>query len=79
MVFRGGDDRGCVRHPFCDKRISAARQFSVTYAETTSAANLSERAQRMMADINQRYAMLVLMIGSGILLIAISIAVYQLF
>lgn len=49
------------------------------YAETASDASASARAQRMMADINQRYGMLILMIGSGILLIALSVAVYQLF
>jgi hypothetical protein len=53
--------------------------FPLSYAETASDASISERAQRMMADINQRYGMMILMIGSGIVLIAISIAVYQLF
>ena len=49
--------------------------FQMTYAESAGQASISERAQRMMGDINQRYGMLVLMIGSGILLIGISVAV----
>ena len=53
--------------------------FSITYAETASPASLSERGQRMMADINQRYGALILMTGTGLFLIAISIAIPQLF
>ena len=53
--------------------------FSITYAETASHASLSERGQRMMADINQRYGALILMTGTGLFLIAISIAIPQLF
>ena len=53
--------------------------FPVAYAETVSDASLAERGQRMLADINQRYGTLVLMIGTGLLLIAISIALPELF
>jgi hypothetical protein len=53
--------------------------FSITYAETAGQASLAERTQRMMGDINQRYGALILMAVTGLLLIAISIAIPQLF
>lgn len=53
--------------------------FPIVYAETTSDASLAERGQRMIADISQRYRVLVLMIGMGILLIGISMAIPELF
>jgi hypothetical protein len=53
--------------------------FSVTYAESAGQASLAERTQRMMADINQRYGALVVLVAVGLLLIAISIAIPQLF
>jgi hypothetical protein len=53
--------------------------FPLAYAETTSDASIAERGQRMMADINQRYGTLVLMIGTGILLIAVSVVITRLF
>lgn len=49
--------------------------FPISYAETASQASLSERTQRMMAEINQRYSLVVLLAGVGILLLAISIAI----
>ena len=53
--------------------------FPLTYAETASQASISERGKRMMADINQRYGAMILMIGTGLLLIAISVVIPQLF
>ena len=53
--------------------------FPLAYAETASQASLSERAQRMVADINQRYGILVLLMAIGFLLILISIAINSLF
>ena len=53
--------------------------FPLTYAETASQASISERSKRMMGDINQRYGALILMIGTGLLLIGISVAIPQLF
>ena len=53
--------------------------FGMTYAESAGQASISERTQRMMADINQRYGVLILMIGTGILLIAILVAIPRLF
>lgn len=53
--------------------------FPLAYAETASQASLSERAQRMVADINQRYGILVLLMAVGFLLILISIAINSLF
>lgn len=52
--------------------------FSLTYAETASQASIAERGKRMMTDINQRYGTMILMIGSGALLIVISVAIHQL-
>ena len=48
---------------------------SITYAESAGQASISERTQRMMVDINQRYGMMVLLMGVGALLIVISIAI----
>lgn len=53
--------------------------FPIVYAETASDASLAERGQRMIADISQRYRVVVLMIGMGILLIGISMAIPELF
>lgn len=53
--------------------------FPIVYAETASDASLAERGQRMIADISQRYRVLVLLIGMGILLIGISMAIPELF
>lgn len=53
--------------------------FGMTYAESAGQASLSERTQRMMADINQRHGFLLLMIATGSLLIAISVIVPRLF
>jgi hypothetical protein len=49
--------------------------FPITYAESAGPASISERAQRMMADINQRYSTLTLLVFVRVLLFAISIAV----
>ena len=54
-------------------------KFSIVYAESAGQAPISERVQRMMADINQRYSAMVLSIGTGLLLIVISISVHQIF
>lgn len=53
--------------------------FGMTYAESAGQASLPERTQRMMADINQRYGVLIMMFCTGILLIAISVAIPRLF
>ena len=53
--------------------------FSLTYAETASQASISERGKRMMADIHQRYGAMILMIGTGLLLICISVMIPQMF
>lgn len=52
--------------------------FPLTYAETASHASIAERGQRMLADINQRYGAMVLMIGTGLVLMGISIAIPRL-
>jgi hypothetical protein len=53
--------------------------FSIVYTESAGSGSLSERAQRMMADINQRYGAMILLIGTGLLLIVISIGIHQVF
>jgi hypothetical protein len=53
--------------------------FPITYAETAGHASIAERGQRMLADINQRYGAMVLMIGTGLVLIGIAIAIPRLF
>ena len=58
--------------------FSQRANFPLTYAETASQASISERTQRMMADINQRYGTMILMLGAGILLIVISIGIHKL-
>ena len=52
--------------------------FPMVYAESAGAASISERAQRMMADINQRYGTMTFLISTGLLLIFISIGIHQL-
>lgn len=51
--------------------------FSITYAESAGQASLSERTQRMMTEINQRYGTMVVLLGAGLLLITISIFIGQ--
>jgi hypothetical protein len=53
--------------------------FSITYAESAGQASISERAQRMVAEINQRYGAMIFLLSTGLLLIAISITIHQLF
>jgi hypothetical protein len=53
--------------------------FQITYAETASAANIAERNQRMAADITQRYGTLILLTVPGVLLIAVAVAIGQIF
>jgi hypothetical protein len=51
--------------------------FSITYAESAGQASLSERTQRLMIDINQRYGTLVVLISTGLLLIGIAVLIGQ--
>lgn len=53
--------------------------FGILYSQSAGDASLGERAQRMVADIQQGYGVLVLLAGSGLLLMVISVAVNQLF
>lgn len=53
--------------------------FPIAYAESAGHASISERTQRMMSEINQRYGSFLLMVGSGLILIGISIAINTLF
>ena len=49
--------------------------FNMTYAETAGNANISERTQRMMNDITQRYGAMTLLGTVGILLMVISVLI----
>lgn len=53
--------------------------FSITYAESAGQASITERTQRMMSEINQRYGSMLVMSIVGILLIGTSVAIGQLF
>lgn len=49
--------------------------FGITYAETAGAAGISERNQRMAADIMQRYGTMIFLIVTGLLLIGLAVAI----
>jgi len=49
--------------------------FNMTYAETAGNANITERTQRMMGDITQRYGAMTLLGTVGIFLIVISVLI----
>ena len=49
--------------------------FNITYSESAGQANLTERGQRIVADINQRYGSMIFLLVSGLLLIGIAIAI----
>ncbi len=49
--------------------------FNITYSEFAGQANLAERGQRIVADINQRYGWMIFLLVSGLLLIGIAIAI----
>lgn len=53
--------------------------YGMTFAESAGQASISERTQRMMSDINQRYGVLILMIATGLVLIGISLTIARLF
>jgi hypothetical protein len=78
FFHRGGDHR-CAWNLSVTGGFQQRASFSLTYAETASQASISERGKRMMADIHQRYGALILMIGTGLLLICISVMIPQLF
>lgn len=49
--------------------------FGVLYAESAGQANSAERGQRMAAEITQRYGSFIFLLVTGLLLIAISVAI----
>ncbi len=49
--------------------------FGIVYAESAGQMSSPERAQRMAADIAQRYGSFILMLVTGLLLIGISAAI----
>jgi hypothetical protein len=52
---------------------------SLVYSETASQASLAECTQHMMADISQRYSVLIVLISTGLLLVGIAILIPRLF
>ena len=52
--------------------------FGMTYAESAGQANLSERNQRMEAEIIQRYGSMIFLLVTGLLLILIAVGIGQL-
>jgi hypothetical protein len=53
--------------------------FGMTYAQTVSDANISERNQQMDADITERYGAMIFMTVTGLLLIGVAVATGQFF
>jgi hypothetical protein len=49
--------------------------FNLTYAESAGQDNISQRTQRMMGEINQRYGTMTLLGITGILLMVISVVI----
>lgn len=49
--------------------------FGITYAESAGQANLAERGQRIAAEIEQRYGVMVFLLLTGLLLVGIAILV----
>ncbi len=49
--------------------------FNITYAESAGQANLAERGQRIVADINQRYGSMIFLLVTGLLLIGIAVVI----
>ena len=49
--------------------------FGMTYAESTGQANIAERNQRTAADITQRYAAMLFLGITGLLLILIAVGI----
>jgi hypothetical protein len=52
--------------------------FPLMYAQSAGQASISERTQRMLADIRQGYGTMIVMAGTGLLLIITAIAIHQL-
>jgi hypothetical protein len=51
--------------------------FTVLYAQTMGVSSLAERTQRMLAEIDQRYGFMIILVSVGILLIGISVLIGQ--
>ncbi len=49
--------------------------FKITYSQSARDASLAERARLMMEDIRQGYGLLILLVGSSVFLIVISVLV----
>jgi hypothetical protein len=52
-------------------------EFNILYAQTMGESSLAERTQRMMAEIDQRYGTMIILVGVGILLIGVSVVIGQ--
>jgi hypothetical protein len=51
--------------------------FTVLYAQSMGESSLAERTQRMMAEIDQRYGSMIILVGTGILLLGTSVVIGQ--
>ncbi len=49
--------------------------FGIIYAETAGPAGVSERNQRMAADVMQRYGSMIFLIVTGLLLIGVAVGI----
>lgn len=52
--------------------------FDIVYAESAGQADISERNQRMAADVTQRYGSLIFLVVTGLLLILMAVGFGQL-
>jgi hypothetical protein len=53
--------------------------FNILYAESAGQANLAERSQRIVAEVTQRYGVVILLVSTGLVLIGIAIAIGRVF
>lgn len=51
--------------------------FGMTYAQSVSDANISERNQQIAADITQRYGSMIFMTVTGLVLIGVAVVIGQ--
>lgn len=55
--------------------FSQRANFNILYAESAGRADLAERSRRSMAEVTQRYGVMILLFISGLLLVGIAVAI----
>lgn len=55
--------------------FSQRANFNMLYAESAGQADLAERSRRTLADILQRYGVMILLLVTGLMLIGIAVAI----